>query len=353
VQHKKKRLPFGVLIYCCLAALAPIAAMAADPVVSGFSCSQVPLDAFVTIYGSDFGDTQGQSYVLVGGRPVPVLSWSSVAIHIYANPMAFNSAPLALDTAYPVQVILQPANKQSNLVNLTITSLTILRTAYENVRYDTSKPGWEHAVVGGESTWGGSVDAVVNQKPRYEWMQVIHPDEQYDSTLAGLSGTVVMPDEVRAHRGISGEDVWFTHPFGNDFEFYIVPDLNYRSLLGAGNAGTQGQDKEYVGARLRANELGLDAPRGTLGVETDQGLVPLAYRPRENFDGLPNFVPDRVAVFGRWIVDAGHDDFHSEIHPPLLIAAARSESGGTTHSTVIGRAYLVSQEFAPDKDKLR
>jgi hypothetical protein len=53
---------------------------------------------------------------------------------------------------------------------------------------------------------------------------------------------------------------------------------------------------------------------------------------------------DRIAVFGRWIVDDGHDDFHTEIHPPLLVAASRTVSN-VTHSTLVARPYLASQNF--------
>lgn len=57
---------------------------------------------------------------------------------------------------------------------------------------------------------------------------------------------------------------------------------------------------------------------GLLPVEVDGALVPTDYRVAQG---------DRVAVYGRWIVDAGHDDFHTEIHPPLLMAFARSVDG--------------------------
>src|SRR6266568_453510 len=84
----------------------------------------------------------------------------------------------------------------------------------------------------------------------------------------------------------------------------------------------------------------------------DQGLLPRGYRPQDG---------DRVVVFGRWIVDAGHDDFHTEIHPPLITVRAHqalspiSIAAGSlvrvpdrTNSTVIGRPYLVSQIFSLD-----
>jgi len=40
-----------------------------------------------------------------------------------------------------------------------------------------------------------------------------------------------------------------------------------------------------------------------------------------------------------------HDDFHTEIHPPLLLAAGRATSPDETTTTVIGRPYLVGQRF--------
>ncbi len=114
-------LQYRYVMAACAAALLPAIAHA-DPVITGFNRPSAPLNSFLTIYGSGFNDAQGQSYVLIGGRAVPVLAWSNAAITVIVNPLAFNHAPVALDTAYPVQVVTQPANKTSNAVNFTITS---------------------------------------------------------------------------------------------------------------------------------------------------------------------------------------------------------------------------------------
>jgi hypothetical protein len=84
-----------------------------------------------------------------------------------------------------------------------------------------------------------------------------------------------------------------------------------------------------------------------LGVETDQGLVPPLFR---------NLITNgaRIATFGRWIVDCGHNDFHTEIHAPLLMAVAtpspppRGAHGGSqmTSLQIMSRPYTVSQKFA-------
>jgi hypothetical protein len=112
-------MPAGILIAACVAALTPVAALA-DPVITGFNNNQVPLNAQLIIYGSGFGSAQGQSYVTIGGRFVPALAWSDVALHVLVNPLAFNQTALALDAVYPVQVI--AGGKSSNTQGLTITS---------------------------------------------------------------------------------------------------------------------------------------------------------------------------------------------------------------------------------------
>ena len=150
---------------------------------------------------------------------------------------------------------------------------------------------------------------------------------------------------------LSQGDVWFVHPFGFDFEYYIVPDPQYEGLLAASNTGvtpgTGAQDSDYVAANNAAHDIGLDAPKGVLGVETDQGLVPPLFR---------NLITNgaRIATFGRWIVDCGHNDFHTEIHAPLLMAVAtpsppaRGARGGSqmTSLQIMSRPYTVSQQFA-------
>jgi hypothetical protein len=161
------------------------------------------------------------------------------------------------------------------------------------------------------------------QGPKYGWQNLHDPDQEYDIPLTGLSGTIVQ----NPHR--SPEDLPFLHPFDNDFEFHIAPDPPYMNLV-----APKMTDDNYVDSTNNANALGLQV-RGVIGLELDNSLVPSAYKPKLN---------DRTAVWGRWIVDAGHDDFHTEIHPPLIMVGARPSGGGTKVS-VYTRPYLVSQDF--------
>jgi len=122
----------------------------ADPSISGFSANPVPLNSYLTIYGSGFGDAQGRSFVLIGGHPVLVQAWSAVAIHVFVNPLANGTAPLALDTAYPAQVVVPGADHpNSNTVSLTISSAP--PPTYSNDIVDQTKLSDQPSVVGFQS----------------------------------------------------------------------------------------------------------------------------------------------------------------------------------------------------------
>ena len=222
---------------------------------------------------------------------------------------------------------------------------SILQTTYVNDVYPPAEtdPNWSEKISNG-STIG------LTSPPPWEWVSVYDPTLEKEGSLnnpmVGLTGWV-----VSNRPPLSQGDVWFVHPFGFDFEFYIVPDPQYESLLASSNTGvtpgTGAKDTDYSDANTNAHNLGLTAPKGVIGVETDQGLVPSSFQ---------NLLTDgtRIATFGRWIVDCGHDDFHTEIHAPLLMAVAKPASppagvSGASEMTsvqIMSRPYTVSQQFA-------
>jgi len=195
----------------------------------------------------------------------------------------------------------------------------------------------------------------------YEWSTVYDRGLEFEreggleNPLVGLTGWVI----ASANKGgLSGGDVWFTHPFGFDWEYYIAPDPQYESLLAPDSANTGVDptksrddpsyvtDWDYYNANGAARDIGLDPQLGLLGVEMDQGLVPPQFR-----NGVTTGT--RIATFGRWIVDSGHPDFHTEIHPPLVMATAavvpppRGSRGVSeaTHVELMSRPFSVSQKF--------
>jgi hypothetical protein len=187
-----------------------------------------------------------------------------------------------------------------------------------------------------------------------EWNQVGAPTEDYDLDTVGFSGWLLRPE-------ISGNDVPFTHPFGNglDWECMVALDQEYASLLAPGNAVPDGADG--LAAITDATVLSIPVPRGgLLAVETDSGNVPSALK--DFIDTVR--VGDRIAVFGRWIVDAGHsvsttvgDSYRAEVHPPMLMAIGGTRPGSAAGETltrvaVTSRPYLVEQVYTTDISKI-
>jgi hypothetical protein len=242
----------------------------------------------------------------------------------------------------------------------------ILSIQYTNpdppANFDTSGAA---EIAYGRPNPGDGTDVIGGPFPSYdirqEWKQVLAPDEDYETDLVGASGWMLDPST-------SGADVPFDHPFGFDWEFMLALDPDYQGLLARGNQVPE-EDADIFN---RARELGIPLLEGhegapaLLGVEIDGGIVP------SSFSG--NVAEgDRVALFGRWIVDCGHavtvpvpnqdkPTFRSEIHPPLLMATARVVEGnlvlGTNYGPQVTRAiftsrpYLASQHFTTDLDQI-
>lgn len=194
-----------------------------------------------------------------------------------------------------------------------------------------------------------------------EWKQVLEPGEEYDLFLVGATGWVIDPKLVE-------RDFPFSHPFDDvpptsglarsfDWEFALALDqpqdnpTKYTFLLAPGNSGPEsGSDDPADSPDARARKLGIPVPTGGfLGVEWDRGHVPLSFR-NEVKEG------NRVAVFGRWILDCGHEPFRTEIHPPLLMAVAstQKEIDGSLGTRVLftSRPYLVGQRYTVDTDNI-
>ncbi len=236
-------------------------------------------------------------------------------------------AALARCLAIPPVIVAAPAN---------ILEIQVVNPAPP----DQSAADWAARVVGSSDTF------LSKTGPVFEWTQVLDPGNEYDDDTVGAAGWVIMP-------GQSGGDLEFAHPWGNDFEFSLALDPAYKTLLAPGN----GVD---VREAARARQLGV--PDALLGVEVDGGLVPgdILGSIREG---------DRVAMFGRWIVDTGHfhpapspgapvPGFRTEIHPPLLMATAnvhkstRPDGIGLTRAVFTSRPFLVGQTYTTNRDTI-
>jgi List-Bact-rpt repeat protein len=94
----------------------------------------------------------------------------------------------------------------------------------------------------------------------------------------------------------------------SDWEINVRVDPEYRYLLAPSYTPPHCEDdlcgkgnQPWFKAGVDISDLG-----GTLGLEIEQWLIPVPYRP---------WPGDRIYAVGRWIVDRGHDDWHTELHP--------------------------------------
>jgi hypothetical protein len=145
-----------------------------------------------------------------------------------------------------------------------------------------------------------------------------------------------------------GSDVPWSHPFGADYSFGVVLDRAYWSILNprgvestadcsaAGLQAGRGDGDICVGFPIAHTRHysefaeGIAPDVGIIHAEIEDGLVPSFFKP---LDG------DRVYLRGRRIIDCGHNNFSTEIHPPTLIATARRLDTGRVVSSLIGVPY--------------
>jgi hypothetical protein len=130
-------------------------------------------------------------------------------------------------------------------------------------------------------------------------------------------------------------------------------------------------EPELHAAATDAEAFNPDGYRGVLHVEIARGFLPTGGRPGSEDvfpdgtivldDGLLDFTTqkgDRAAIFGRWILDAGHESYDNEIHPPLITVFGRVYDDGKygqgkyTRTWLSSRPYLESQYFGDNGHSL-
>jgi hypothetical protein len=160
----------------------------------------------------------------------------------------------------------------------------ILTTSYLNVPAELTyqhPTDWNKKLTDGNTLhdWPGA--------DVYEWPPVYDPGCAFEmeggleNPAVGLTGWAIPqidPKNPSDTSSLSQGDVWFTHPWWYDWEFYIASDPAYEGLL-APDGASAGPDDDYKTATESAHDgLKLPAPHGVLGVETDQDLFPEPFR---------------------------------------------------------------------------
>jgi len=137
------------------------------------------------------------------------------------------------------------------------------------------------------------------------------------------SPSEMMVSGVAKDVSLGGGDFPFDHTFGSDMNFDVMLDSPY-----ADAAQRQG---------VVAGDLHVELAEGQLpheerspGPATGQEWEVMSEQSRMGI--FTRFVPDagsRVIVMGHWIVDCGHTNFQTELHPLTFMANARLSAGKT------------------------
>jgi hypothetical protein len=168
-----------------------------------------------------------------------------------------------------------------------------------------------------------------------EWADVVPGGKQLL-----ISGTV-----ATVHLGPG--DLPIDHPFGDDLSMDVKVDPVFAAF------------SQKLGAASS------DVKNGWFHIEISSGYIPHVPRPSSasatqtwrqlsdfNLTGFqPGFdhpaIGDAVVVGGRYIVDCGHPDYHTELHPISFLAWAHQD-GATTMVHVYENGYRDTEYYNPD-----
>ena len=151
-----------------------------------------------------------------------------------------------------------------------------------------------------------------------------------------ISGTAEEPS-------IGEGDFPFDHTTGSDFNMNVKLD---QPFMGVGQENAQPIDRVHV--ELAEGQLPhVPGPGNPATLTWEQ----MSERSREGLqqDFLPR-AGDRVLVMGTWIVDCGHENFQTELHPITFMAVARTEGDATVVHTFYN-PYRETQLYNADPAK--
>lgn len=158
------------------------------------------------------------------------------------------------------------------------------------------------------------------------------------------SPSEVMVSGVATHVVVGAGDFPFDHTFGSDFNMDVALDPPYTEA---------GQNFGVVGGDLHVEIAAGQLPHeeGEPGPASGQEWEDMSARSRQGiFDRFIPEVDSRVLVMGHWIVDCGHLNFQTELHPITFMANGRVIDGKTVVDAFFN-PYRETQYYHPDPEK--
>jgi uncharacterized protein (TIGR03437 family) len=174
---------------------------------------------------------------------------------------------------------------------------------------------WSHERGSRDGVLPGPLSTYSPERADPNWVSVWdnRPVQIYGTVAAVNAGGADQPSRV------SYEDDPITH-YAHDVNVYLLPDQQYRWVIGTANYASNGEDE--AGVALGRIEVEWESLNNGNTASYGAGQI-----------GLPDWaIPttgDRIYVLGRWVLDCGHPEVgdRTELHPPRLIAVMRQRLG--------------------------
>lgn len=158
------------------------------------------------------------------------------------------------------------------------------------------------------------------------------------------AGSYVMVSGTASDISLGAGDFPFDHTFGSDFNMDVVLDPPFTAAAQRQGVVMGDLHVELAEGQFPHVERAPGPPDGQeweeMSAESRQGIH-------------PRFIPDagaRVLVMGHWIVDCGHLNFQTELHPITFMANARV-SGTKTVVDAFYNPYRETQRYHLDPSK--
>lgn len=157
-----------------------------------------------------------------------------------------------------------------------------------------------------------------------------------------VGGQQVMVSGTVQHAGFGTGDLPFDHVFGSDFNMDVGVDPQFAEFTQMDGGPTE------LPMHVELEEGLFPHARTTPGSASGATWNEMSDSARENVQ--PGYLPlpgDRVIVMGRWILDCGHGDYFTELHPLTFMAWSHVDGDRTTVGFFYN-PYRVAQRYHPD-----
>jgi hypothetical protein len=180
-----------------------------------------------------------------------------------------------------------------------------------------------------------------------EFVEGSLPRPQVPFRLADInpSPSEVMVSGAATNISLVNQDFPPDHTFGSDITMDIVLDPPYEKAA---------QQRGVVGGALHAELSEGQLPHEVQAAGPPAGELWEAMAKRAQSGIQTRFVPDqgsRILVMGNWVVDCGHQNYQTELHPITFMAVARL-TGGATLVDAFYNPFRETQRYHPDSAKV-